>query len=198
MLQRLLTLRLRNWPLLLALVSAEAVEVPGVVQLVYDGDTLTALVEGKEERVRLLWIDTPEVKANAHGEAMPEGVQARDFVRGLAPQGAPVILWGPGETLERDRYQRFLAVVWVERSGAMGAAGSPAQETTWQENLNLAVVRAGFSPYWRKYGKAPGTMDAAFVATQDEAKTAKTGAWGTVVKWMTDKSNERTARKGDN
>lgn len=185
-----------RWAFLLALACAAwAVEVPAVVRSVYDGDTLTVTVEGKDERVRLLWVDTPEVKANAHGEAMPEGQQARDFVRGLVPEGTPVLLWGPDDALERDHYKRFLALVWIPRSGAVGVGGQPAQETTWQENLNLAIVRAGFSPYWRKYGKAPDTMDKAFNEAQDEAEKAAAGAWATAPRYMRDKANETTAPK---
>lgn len=184
---------MRPWLLVVAS-ACWAVEVPAVVQSVHDGDTITVQAGGQVERVRLLWIDTPEVSDNAHGKTMPEGERARDLVRGMLPPGARVFLWGPGAELERDAYKRLLAVVWAERSGHVGVGGSDAQPATWQENVNLAVIRAGFSPYWRKYGKATGQMHQAFTEAQDSAREAAVGAWATAPDYMRDKANETSAK----
>jgi len=69
----------------------------------YDGDTVTVVLHGKRERVRLIGIDCPEL------HQAPWGKRARDFLRGM-------IL---GETVRleldvdpRDRYGRLLAYVW--------------------------------------------------------------------------------------
>jgi endonuclease YncB( thermonuclease family) len=181
--------------LLLAAGGIWSVEVPAVVQSVYDGDTMTVTVDGAEERVRLLWVDTPEVKGNAHGEAMPEGKQARDFVRGLVPPGTPVVLWGPEGGLKRDHYKRILAVVVKPRPGMVAVSPAPDHEATEGENLNLSIVVAGFSPYWRKYGKAPGAMNTAFASAQATAEKESVGAWATAPSFMRDKANETTAPK---
>ena len=63
----------------------------------------------------------------------------------------------------RDRYNRFLAYVLVERDGQ------------WL-NYNVEVVRAGMSPYYSKYGYARRYHDD-FVAAEAEAKAAKRGIW---------------------
>lgn len=181
--------------LLLLASCAWSVEVPAVAVSVHDGDTITVEVAGQTERVRLLWIDTPEVTDNSHGKTMPEGERARDLVRAMVPKGARASLWGPGAELERDAYKRLLAVVWVEREGAVGAGGTDAQPATWQENVNLAVIRAGFSPYWRKYGKAPDPMHQTFTEAQESAKEANAGAWATAPDYMREKAGETTAPK---
>jgi len=178
--------------LVLAIVLAAAITAPGVetqplaVISATDGDTIT--VQGDlggqplPVRVRLLYLDTPEKRANSHGEAMPEGRSASEALRAVLSKGAQVVLWGPGDALEADSYGRVLAVVYRVTDGR-------------RENVNAAMVRAGWSPYWRKYGDAPEPVHTEMVQAQETARTANAGAWATAVKYMTDKSNERTAPK---
>lgn len=69
---------------------------------VYDGDTVTALVDlgfriSFEIKIRLLGIDTPEIR----GTERPEGLIARDRLRELV-LGKEVIL-----KTERDRQEKF-------------------------------------------------------------------------------------------
>lgn len=160
---------------ILLAVVAQAVEVPAVVQSVHDGDTITvaAQADGHPQRVRLLWIDTPEVGDNRHGRAMPEGAQARDLVRGLLPKGQAVVLWGPGDELERDPFKRELAVVKVG-------------DSTVQE----AVIAGGWSPVWEKYGRPPEPYRSRWEAAERKAREAGAGAWGTARQYMIDKGNE--------
>lgn len=69
---------------------------------VYDGDTVTALVDlgfriSFEIKIRLLGIDTPELR----GDERPQGLAARDRLRELV-LGKEVIL-----KTERDRQEKF-------------------------------------------------------------------------------------------
>ena len=89
--------------LLLAAGLALAVEVPATVKHVTDGDTIVVtLADGSEIKVRLLYLDTPESRGNSHGEAMPEGKLASEYLDLQAKAGSAITLWGPGETLELD------------------------------------------------------------------------------------------------
>lgn len=63
----------------------------------------------------------------------------------------------------RDRYNRYLAYVLVEKDG------------DWV-NYNVECVRAGMSPYFTKYGRSARFHDE-FVAAQREAQAAKRGIW---------------------
>lgn len=158
-----------------------AVEVQAEVRSVTDGDTIVVAATGTEERIRLLYLDTPESKGNSHGEATPEGKLAAEFMDLQAKAGSTVTLWGPGESLERDRYKRVLAVVITSRG----------------DTLQERVIKAGWSPLWEKYGKADPRWRDTLVAAEEKAKKDKAGAWATDPKYMTDKSNETTAKKDE-
>lgn len=82
----------------------------GTVVSVTDGDTLRIRINGVEERVRLLNIDTPETKHPALG------------VQCLGPESTAALkrLVAPGQTVtlrydleRRDQYDRLLAGVWA-------------------------------------------------------------------------------------
>lgn len=92
---------------------------------VVDGDTLWVLREGREEKIRLIGVDTPEVDWYG-GKAECFGERAGAFARRLL-DGARVRLETDREAL--DRYGRTLAYVWLE-DGRM---------------LNLLLVRRGFA-----------------------------------------------------
>jgi len=137
--------------LLLCTIAMAAVEVQATVVRVIDGDT----IETESGRVRLLYIDTPESKGNGHGEAKAEGKAASAFLAALLPIGATVSLWSPKPVIQNDRYGRALAVVWKHEVLVIGAGDNQGTATDVQVNVNLAIVRAGWSPYWKKYGAAP-------------------------------------------
>ena len=170
---------MRSVFLALVVAAIAAVEVPAEVVSVSDGDTIVVTVAGAEERIRLLYLDTPESKGNSHGAATPEGKLAAEFMDIQAKAGSAVTLWGPGADLERDRYKRLLAVVVTSRG----------------DTLQERVIKAGWSPLWEKYGKADPRWREVLVAAEAKAKQDKAGAWNTDPKYMTDKGNETTAKK---
>lgn len=163
---------------LVVLSSASAVEVTAEVVSVTDGDTIVVTVAGTEERIRLLYLDTPESRGNSHGDATPEGKLASEFLGLQAKAGSAVTLWGPGADLERDRYKRLLAVVVTGRG----------------DTLQERVIKGGWSPLWEKYGKADPKWREVLVAAEAKAKQDKAGAWATDPTYMTDKGNETTAK----
>lgn len=127
-----------------ALLIAVAVALPAASERydacrlvrVIDGDTIEVDCEGDRERVRLLRIDTPE-----RGE--PGFAQARDALEALIGAGPVELEFEiPGE-IARDKYERLLAYV---RVGG--------------ENLNVAMVAEGWSPFWTNFGR--GRHAAAF------------------------------------
>lgn len=117
-----------------------------VVRSVYDGDTLT-LDTG--DKVRLRWVNTPELKP-------PEayGADARDFTKGLV-LGKQVQLLGSGA---RDGYGRLLAGVEVD-----GA------------NLSVKLLEAGLG---HLFVIPPDDTDlTALLAAQEKARQARRGIW---------------------
>ena len=110
------------------------------VERVIDGDTLVVKVEGREERVRLLNINTPETKdPDAPVECL--GPEAAEFTRTLLPEGTQVTLTYDVE--RRDRYGRLLAHVRLEDGRSVG-------EELAREGLGVPVAygqnRSGLAP----------------------------------------------------
>ena len=92
-----------------------------VVTRVVDGDTIDVAIGGRDERVRLLGIDTPEVHV-AEGAA-PEcfGPEASAFTGDLLPDGHRVRL--ERDVVGRDDYGRLLAYVYLVDDGALRQRG---------------------------------------------------------------------------
>lgn len=87
----------------------DAVDVNATVTHVTDGDTIVVDLGGKEEKVRLIGMDTPETKKpNTPVECF--GPEASDHLHALLPDGTRVRLEGDAEA--RDKYDRLLAYVY--------------------------------------------------------------------------------------
>ncbi|MCM3130139.1 MULTISPECIES: thermonuclease family protein [unclassified Paenibacillus] len=83
--------------------------LPATLIEVIDGDTLHVEVEGREEKVRLLLIDTPET-VHPQKEVQPFGKDASNFVKKQTNKGDIELEL---DVSERDKYGRLLAYVWV-------------------------------------------------------------------------------------
>jgi micrococcal nuclease len=106
---------------------------------VIDGDTLKVLINGQEESVRLIGIDTPESKANKKGlndaarsqkdieTIVSLGKEATRHVRSLVKKGDSVDI--EFDVQPRDRYGRLLGYVYLS-NGTF---------------LNEEIVRAGYA-----------------------------------------------------
>ena len=81
---------------------------------VVDGDTIRALVGGREERVRYIGMDTPEPHPASAATAEPYALAATDANARLLAGGNLVL---EKDVSERDRYGRLLRDVWIERDG---------------------------------------------------------------------------------
>jgi endonuclease YncB( thermonuclease family) len=160
-------------------------EYPLAKNAVVDGDTIK--VSGLDASLRLLGIDSEETfkseKAwRAYEQGWPEylaamqaktkrpikvptplGMDAKHFAEDFFQGVTRVRLERDHPKEIRDRYNRYLAYVMVERDGK------------W---LNYAVeaTRAGMTPYFNKYGNSR-RFHAEFVAAQAEAQAAKRGIW---------------------
>ena len=89
--------------------SGEAAQEPAVVVAVSDGDTIRVRIAGREERVRLIGIDTPETNGPG-GLRECFGAEATARTKALLPKGTEVDLVRDAEA--RDRYGRLLAYVY--------------------------------------------------------------------------------------
>jgi len=125
---------------------------------VVDGDTIAIRYNGKYEKIPLLCVDTPESVHPDKKQNIPMGkVAARYTQKKLI--GKSVNLEFELKRLRRN-YGRLLAYVFVDG-----------------KNLNLDLVRQGFSSYYTKYGKSEKCV-AEFRAAEKQARKDKLNIWG--------------------
>jgi micrococcal nuclease len=129
-----------------------SVEVP--VTKVTDGDTIHVAYQGRDERVRLIGVNTPEVPWYG-GKEECYGVQAGLYTRGRLSDRSVRLAF---DVDRRDRYDRLLAYVYVR-----------------SELFNLTLVRLGYA---RADAVAPDTrMAPTFERAEHEARAARRGLW---------------------
>jgi micrococcal nuclease len=128
-----------------------------VIVKVVDGDTVIASIDGKEETVRLLGINTPEtVKRNWPIECY--GPEASNLTKSLLPPGTAVRLERDIEA--RDAYNRLLAYVYRIDDGLF---------------VNLELMRQGDA---REMSFKPNNAHASdFHEAAAEAEAAGRGLW---------------------
>ena len=132
--------------------SSETATVTRVV----DGDTLVVSIAGREERVRLIGVDTPET---VHPQKPVEyfGKEASAFTKRIA-EGQSVRLEGDPQNTDRDKYHRLLRYVYLP-DGRL---------------LNAEIIRQG---YGFAYTRFPFSKMEEFRALELEAREANRGLW---------------------
>ena len=100
--------------IIIPLRAQEAVVINEVIN-VYDGDTFRVNIDefppiiGENIAIRILGIDTPEIKGNCQQERQL-AIKARDFTRKYLNSGSVISL----TDLKRDKYFRILANVYID------------------------------------------------------------------------------------
>ena len=89
---------------------------PYMVNYVFDGDTIEVIIDGKEERIRLIGIDCPESASHNEEENSEEGRIAAEYTKNLLTNQY-VYLEYDIETY--DKYGRTLAYVYLDDKETM-------------------------------------------------------------------------------
>lgn len=125
-------------------VPALAEEFRGRVIAIVDGDTIDVLASDKKQcRVRLHGIDAPE-------RGQPFSTKSKDYLGSLAFGKDVQISAEPG-----DRYGRVIGRV-----------------SSGDEDLNLAMLRAGMAWHYTKYDQS-----AEYAAAEKSARDSRAGLW---------------------
>ncbi len=119
---------------------------------VHDGGTLTVLLAGRHEKVRLNGIDAPEL------DQSPWGVKARDVLKALVGEKTVRL---ETDVTKRDQYKRLLAYVYIGDLFVNAEMIRQGQAVLYTVPPNVAHVD--------EYRKA-----------QTEAKEAGRGVWNAV------------------
>jgi len=129
--------------------------IEATVDKVVDGDTISVHMNGTEETVRMLLIDTPETK-HPDKPVQPFGEQASQFARKKLSNKKVELEIG---TSKRDKYDRLLAYVYVNG-----------------EMYNKQVVRKGLARVAYVYPPNDKYVEQLREA-EDKAKNDKLGIW---------------------
>ncbi|GEN52830.1 thermonuclease family protein [Halobacillus faecis] len=130
-------------------------DVDATVMNVVDGDTIDIKINGREERVRLLLVDTPET-VHPDKPVQPFGPEASDFAKEkLTGKEVRFEYDGP----KRDHYDRLLGYVWVNG-----------------KNFNQQLLEKGLARYAYEYDP-PYVHSAALKNAEKHAQQQAKGIW---------------------
>ena len=139
--------------------AADSDGVPATVIRVVDGDTIHALLDGVDEKVRIIGLDSPETsKPGTPVECFAR--EATAAAKRLLKPGDPILLQPDPTQDTRDRYDRLLAHVFL-------ADGTLFAET---------MIRQGDAIHY-VYGGVPSTHADRLAAAEDAAKASEVGLW---------------------
>lgn len=142
--------------------------VEALVTSVIDGDTFHVRFDGRDEKVRLIGVDCPEITHPELGiEEEAFGSDAKIYAEGEL-SGRRV--WLEFDVQERDRYGRLLAYVWLEPL-ALGTEGEARAKM-----FNARLLLEGFAQVMT----VPPNVKYAdlFLNFQREAREKGKGLWG--------------------
>lgn len=136
-------------------------EGPYPVEYVSDGDTIGVAINGKTITVRMIGIDTPEVK-DPRKPVQCFGTEASDRAYELLNNTQVWLEYDPAVDKE-DRYGRTLAYVWADQSTL----------------VNQAMLTGGFAHEYT-YNHTTYKYQAAFKAAEQTAEASSQGLWNPV------------------
>lgn len=124
-----------------------------------DGDTITVSMDGKNETIRFIGVDTPETH-DPRKKVQCYGPAASAYTKNtISAQGSQVRLAADAESNNRDKYNRLLRYVYLP-DGTL---------------LNQKLIEEGYGFYYPYF---PFTKSPDFSAAQDRARAADKGLWG--------------------
>lgn len=165
---------------LLGTTEVAGLEGPAKLVRVTDGDTIVVRLDGQEEKLRLIGIDTPEkynseklrrdaAESRLSAEEIKRLGQAASTYTEKLVRGKPLYL--EFDATERDRYGRILAYIYVPDKG-----GNRVIDGQTFTQVNLAIVKGG----WAEPLTIPPNVRYAetYLSASRRAKAQGLGMWG--------------------
>lgn len=134
-----------------------------VVEFVIDGDTVDLIIDGQEERVRLIGVDTPE-SVSRDTPIQCYGEEASAALKGLLPINSVVRIERDSEA--RDRFGRVLLYVY------RADANTPGGELF----VNQWLITNGFAD--TLFFEPNTTYRSQFTRLRNTARDTGVGLWG--------------------
>lgn len=114
-----------------------ALEQASVIRVV-DGDTFVANVNGTEEKIRLIGVDTPESVHPDKSKNTKEGKEASEYTKSMLQPGTKV--WLEADVEKVDKYNRELRYVWLKEP-----KDSNSEVEAKSKMLNMILVEDGWA-----------------------------------------------------
>jgi endonuclease YncB( thermonuclease family) len=154
--------------------------VPAIVTSAHDGDTFRArLTGGRTVPVRILGMDSPEVKSSAVREAQPHGEEARTALREMV-LGKMILLDTAsirGKN-QYDPYGRLLANVYRLDTIPVQAGLSGGSRVDYVL-LSAALISKGMAWHYPANNRRDRSKNEGEYRAQCKAEKAKLGLWKT-------------------
>ena len=162
--------------------TSTVVTIKASVTRVIDGDTVNVAINGKEETVRMIGVNTPETH-HPEKPVEPYGPEAENYTRSQLT-GKTVYL--EKDVQERDKYGRLLAYVWLEQPS------SSSENEIRAKMYNAKLLLGGYAQVMT----VPPNVKYAdlFVKLQVEARSAGKGLWG--LSGTVSNSSKTTVKQG--
>ena len=122
----------------------------GYIQRVIDGDTFTIFLEGREQKVRIIGVNTPELKKDCFGEEAKNKLQELIENKKITIEKDPLLR-------NKDPFGRLLRKVEINGT-----------------DIGQVLLSEGYA---RIYGKWRGQKFLQYVQLEGEAKRLKKGLW---------------------
>jgi micrococcal nuclease len=129
------------------------------VSKVIDGDTIKVLIEGKEETIRLIGIDSPEV-LDERKPVQCFGKEASNKAKEIL-NGKTIILESDPTQGDRDEYGRLLRYIFLEEG----------------TNFNEFMINEGYAHEYAFKGN-PYKYQSEFIQAEKRARKENKGLWG--------------------
>ncbi|WP_432662241.1 thermonuclease family protein [Wukongibacter baidiensis] len=134
-----------------------------LVTRVVDGDTIVVVLNGIEEKVRLIGVNTPESAGKYKGNPQPYGKEASNFTK-RSLLGSMVYF--EKDVGDKDKYGRLLRYVWLK---------DPSEGKLNEDMFNAILLKEGYGNVMTiqpnvKYQQT-------FVNLEKEARKNKKGLW---------------------
>jgi micrococcal nuclease len=134
-----------------------------IVKRVIDGDTIEILLNGIEEKVRLIGVNTPESAGRYKNKPQPYGKEASNFTK-TSLMGKIVYL--EKDVGDKDKYGRLLRYVWLT---------DPSKGNLEKDMFNAILIKEGYGSVMTiqpnvKYQRI-------FIELEREARKNNKGLW---------------------
>lgn len=125
---------------------------------VVDGDTIMVEIDGREETVRLIGVDSPEI-VDISKPVQCFAKESSDFARNILT-GKNIYLEPDSSQDNRDKFNRLLRYVFLKDN----------------TNFNLLLIKEGYGREYTYKGRIY-KYRGGFTAAEKEAKTNQLGLW---------------------